>query len=225
MYILPLAEPYCIYRPNTALSSSDGLYQLVERLPSLSGGAISLTVVVPRVAQIDFKERVIFGTTMEGFFILDARNAHPKPVAYTSAELWYQALQELGIGAPNLKSPDSLAVGMPDQVLHPGRYRAMGNFLNLSDDVWCVVVQCLGIGGAFLIGLARRYGQPVMLTATVIGLLTNVVAMILIAGGGPSGFLGFFVFPFLCMFAAAVGQALKRLFNPRSSQDLPLRNA
>ncbi len=110
-----------------------------------------------------------------------------------------------------MKAPDALAVGVSEQVLRPWKYRVGGGRFGISDDVLSLVVQLLGFALAFVLGLMWPRGKSPMAAAVVLGLIVNVVAQILIAGGGPGAFVGFFVLPLLCMLAAALGKWLRAL--------------
>jgi hypothetical protein len=213
-YRLPLVEPYAIYRPDETLGASEdrGTYQLVRYEPRTQGGGYSLSTLVRRVELVAVHERVMFGKSKDGFFILDAREPDPEPTTFSAREPWQVALRERGVADPDvLKTPDALASGLPDEVLRPWDYRVMGGRFGISDDVWSLIVQLLGFVIAFVVGLACAPRKSPMVAAVVLGLIVNVVAQILIAGGGPGAFVGFVALPLICMLAAALGKGIRAI--------------
>jgi hypothetical protein len=213
-YRLPLVEPYAIYRSDTEMGVSQdrGLYQLVEVLRSSPDVGLSTQMLVPRVELIAAHDRVIFGKSADGFFILDARQTDQQPQTFRTRGEWQARLRDLGVeNSDAVKVPDALAAGVPAQVLRPWNYRVMGNRFGILDDVWSLIVQLLGFLVAFVLGVVWRPGKSPMLAAAALGLMVNIVAQILIAGGGPGAFVGFVAFPLLCMLAAAIGKGLRAI--------------
>jgi hypothetical protein len=210
-YCLPLVEPYGVYRSDASLGAArdGGLYRLVEVMPSGRGGGLSTRTLVSKVETVAVRDRVIFGKSAEGFFILDAREAGPRPRVLSTRDAWEAALRGVGILDPNVvKVPDALAVGVPDRVLRPWKYRMGGRRFGISDDMLSLVVQVLGLMFAFVLGLTWR-GKSLMAAAIALGVIVNVVAQMVIAGGGPGAFVGFVVLPVLCMLAAAFGRGVR----------------
>ena len=212
-YRLPLVDQYAIYRAYKGLGDSTdrGLFQLVEALPSNSGG-LSIHTLVPKVESVAVQDRVIFGKASSGFFILDTRQSLPQPQVVSTRDEWETILRSFGISDSNVaKAPDALAVGVSEQVLRPWKYRAGGSRFGISDDVLSLVVQLLGFAQAFVLGLMSPRGKSPMAAAVALGVIVNVVAPILIAGEGPGAFVGFFVLPLFCMVATTLGKGVRAL--------------
>lgn len=213
-YRLPLVDPYAIYRSDEAIgvSAECGSHQLVEVMSSSPGVGLSTQTLVTKVELVAVQDRVIFGKSADGFFLFDTRQPHQQPQVVSTRGEWETALRGLGItDLEVVKAPDTLAVEVPEQVLRPWKYRVTGSQLGVSDDVLSLVVQLLGFALAFAVGLVSPRGKSPMAAAVVLGLIANVVAQILIAGGGPGAFVGFITLPLLCMLAAALGKGLRAL--------------
>jgi hypothetical protein len=213
-YRLPLVDPFAIYRSDKALgiSADRGLYQLVEVMPSSPGVGLSTHQIVPKVESVSVQDRVIFGKAADGYFVLDTQPSDPQPQMLKTREEWEAALRKAGISDSNtVKAPDALAARVSDQVLRPWNYRVGGSRFGITDDVLSLVVQLLGFALAFVVGLACPRGKSPMAAAIVLGVVVNVGAQILIAGGGPGAFVGFVALPLLCMLAAALGKGLQAL--------------
>jgi hypothetical protein len=213
-YRLPLIEPYAIYRSdkNLGVSTKRGPYQLVEVMPSGPGVGLSTRILVPKVKLVADRDGVIFGKAADGFFILDTHQSDPQPQVVSARGEWEAALRRLGISDPNVvEVPDEIAVGIPERVLRPWKYRALGGGLGISDDAFSLIVELLGLVLAFILGVLWPRGKSPMAAAAVLGLVVNVVAQILIAGGGPGAFVGFVAVPLLCMLAAVLGKGLRTI--------------
>jgi hypothetical protein len=173
----------------------------------------SSTTLLGDVEQVAVERNIVFGKAKDGYFVLDGNAADAKPATYESSEAWQSALVAAGISnaASSLKTPDALAANVPAQSLRPWNYRVMRNRLGFSDDEWSAIVQAMGALLAFLIGLfwtGRRRPIP---EAVVLGLVVNVVAQILIAGGGPGAFVGFFGLPVVYVVATVLGAGVRGL--------------
>jgi hypothetical protein len=213
-YRLPLIDSYAICRADKALgvSKDSGLYQLVIVAPPSPGAGLSFITLVPRVELVAVQDRVIFGKSRDGFFILDAGHPDQKPQTLESRERWLIALRAYGVTDSDLlKAPDALATAVPDRVLRPWKYRVMESRFGISDDLWSLVIQLIGLLIAFVIGLAWVPGKSPMLAAIAVGVIVNVVAQILISGGGPGAFVGFVALPLFYMLAAALGKGVRAI--------------
>lgn len=221
-YQLPLVDSFAINRfeSGSSVATENGLFQLV-RMTS-SGRSRSTETLVPKVESVAVQDLVIVGKAAGGYFILDTRSKAAQPEVLTSREGWEAELQRLGVGdAIQLKNPDDLALAVPDTVLRPWHYRILGPRLGVSDDILSLAVQLLGFAIAFVVGLAQSPGKAAMPFAIVLGVIVNVVAMILIADGGPGAFVGFFVFPLICALAAGLGKGLRSLASRLRSKGAP----
>jgi hypothetical protein len=210
-YRLPLVDPYAIYCSDRQLSVSadQGLYRLVEVMPSRPGAGLSTHTLVPKVESVAVHDRIIFGKTTDGFFIFDARRSDPQPQVIPARPDWEIALRSLGISDPNVaKPPDELAAAVSEQILRPWKYQSLGRF-GIADDVLSLATQLFGLALAFVLGLAWPRHKSTLPAALAFGLIVNVVAQILIAGGGPGACVGFVALPLLCMVAAALGKSLR----------------
>jgi hypothetical protein len=213
-YRLPLIDPYAIYSTDKAMgvSSDRDLYQLVEVMPSSPGVGLSTQTLVPKVESVAVHDLIIFGKASDGFYILDTGQSHPQPQLVSTREEWEAALRNFGISDPNVvKAPDALAVGVSEQVLRPWKYRVGGGRFGISDDTLSLIIQLLGFALAFVVGLASPGNKSPMAVAILLGLVVNVVAQIVIAGGGPGALVGFVALPLLCMLAAVLGKGLRSL--------------
>ena len=213
-YRLPLVNPFAIYRSDKApgVSVDHGLYQLVKVMPSSPGVGLSTQTLVPKVESVAVQDRVIFGKATDGFFVLDTRQPNPQPHVVKTRGEWEAALRKSGVSKPDVvKAPDELAVGVSDQVLRPWKYRVAGAPFGIPDDVLSLIVQLIGFAFAFVLGLMWPRAKSPMAAAIVLGLIVNVVAQVLMAGGGPGAFVGFLVLPLFCMLAAALGKGVRAL--------------
>ena len=210
-YILPLVPPYAVIREHRMIAQSNGqgVYRLVE-LPSSPGVQYSFTDVVAGVEKLAVVGKIITGKAKDGFFLIDA--GHAKPLLALSTERWKQALAEAGLTqSVQLASPDSMAVGQPESVLRPWKFRMMKGTLGMSDDLWSLVIQIVGVFFAFRVGLLGGRKRSPLVDAVLLGLAVNVVAQIVVAGGGPGAFAGFIVFPVLFVVVAYIGRMVGRL--------------
>jgi hypothetical protein len=215
-YRLPLVEPYVVYRRETVAGSREGrgVYELVQA-SARQGVGFSGSKVVPDLESVAVHDRVSFGKSKDGFFLLDARRPDAEAETFDQREPWRAALREVGVTDVDvLKTPDVLAASLPDAVLRPWKYRVMRNRFGMSDDRWSLVVQVLGFIAAFLLGLAWTPGRSPTLAAVALGVAVNVVAQIVIAGGGPGAFVGFVALPLFCVVAATVGKAVRAVVAP-----------
>ena len=212
-YRLPLVEPYAIYRAHklAGMSAERGLYQLVEVLPSRPSSGLATRLLVPKVRKVAVRGRVIFGTAADGFFVLDVRQSPPRLEILRTHDEWETMLLGLGVSDTTIvKAPDELAAGVPAQVLRPWAYEST-NRLGVSTDVLSLAIQLSGIALSFMLGLARRRRRSPVGAAVAIGVIVNIVAQVLIAGGGPGAFVGFVFLPLACLLAAALGKGLRKL--------------
>lgn len=210
-YRLPLVDPFAVFRSDEQWrgSADTGPYQLVEVMPS-EGAGLQTVTIVPKVELVAVQDQVIFGKGADSFFVMDTRQSHAQPQVMKTRDEWEEALRHCGIlNADVVKTPDELAAGLSEHVLRPWKYRVAGGRLGISDDVLSLLVQLLGFLIAFVVGLVWPRNRSPMPTAVVLGLIVNVVAMILIAGGGPGAFVGFVALPLVCMLAAALGKGLR----------------
>lgn len=203
-YVLPLVPPYAIrFEPLSRHHQSP--FQLVEQT-SISG-SLTIEEDVDRVA---VKDKWIFGKSAGGYFAFDAAIGGDVR-RYLTVEEWEAGLRRAGVDVQlgDLADPHTLAAAVPDVRLRPWRYRAMGATLGLTDDMWSLVGQVIGCIVAFLFGVLCDPNRSLGLMAVIIGWVTNVVAQVLIAGGGPGAFAGFFILPLFCWFAASLGRLLR----------------
>jgi hypothetical protein len=213
-YRLPLVGPYAIYRPIAPLTPREGTRpsQLIKSSAPDGPNGWSMTTLLGDVENVAVERNLIFGRSKDGFFVLDGGVAEGKPTMFDSPEAWRATLAGAGISDPAslLRTPDALAASVPVQALRPWNYRAMRNRLGLSDDAWSLLVQGLGALLALLLGLfwTTERRRPIG-EAVVLGLVVNVVAQIVIAGGGPGAFVGFVGLPLMYMLATALGTGLR----------------
>jgi hypothetical protein len=197
-----------------------GTYRLVEVNAGASGGGLSTTLVVPAVEEVAVVGRVISGRAKGGYFVLEADRAGAKPELLGTREAWERALGGGGVsGAVRLEPPDALAGRVPGRVLRPWRYRVMGGKLGLPDDTWSLAVQVAGLVTAFFMGLVGGRRRWSVSAAVVLGLGVNVVAQIIIAGGGPGAFVGFVFLPVLFVVAARLGRGVRWVVARRGGRE------
>jgi hypothetical protein len=214
-YRLPLVGPYAIYRPMASLTprAETRPSELIQSSAPDGPNGWSSTKLLGDVKQVAVERNIVFGKAKDGYFVLDGNAADAKPATYESPEAWQAALDAAGVSnaASSLKTPDALAVGLPLQSLRPWNYRVMRNRLGFSDDEWSAVLQALGALLAFLIGLAWTGRRRPIPEAVGLGVVVNVVAQIVIAGGGPGAFVGLVVLPLIYIIAAAIGMGVRGL--------------
>jgi len=213
-YRLPLVGDYAVYRDDGTFGSryEKGTYRLVEEMRLSSGVSFGGADVVPKVQQIAVFQKIIVGRAAQGFFLFDTGNPYPKPEFFEGDDKWHAALKDAGIaGVVQLSKPDALAALLPDTTLHPLDYRAMHGLFGLSDDWWSLMVQMCGLMIVLVIGLRSPPKRSPMVAAIVLGIVVNVVAQILISGGGPAAFLGFLMYPLLFYVAAVIGKGVRWL--------------
>ena len=221
-YRFTLVEPYAIYRAASSQSSLPDRkpYQLVEVLPAIPGVGLNCLVILPDVEQIGIKERVIYGKAKVGLFILDARKQEAQPEIFGTSEAWQTALRTMGVAEPGkLSTPDALAAAVPAQTLRPGNRPLINARVSISADVCAGLVQMLGLAVAFVAGMRRPLSRLLLISTVLLGVAVNVVAGVLIGGGGPEAFVGFIVLPVLCILAAAGGRGLRLLLKTRRRTD------
>jgi hypothetical protein len=209
-YVVPLVGPYAVYAGGRSQEQErDGVFRLVEWSPGSS--SYSSTTVEPDVRRIAVRKNIIAGESAKGHFILDVTRVPSAVEHFDSLPAWLAALGDANVSLADadLVAPSVLAANMSDAALRPWRYRLLGGALGLSDDMWSLVLQIVGFCIAFLIGLLRNPLRSFGLTVVVLGLVTNVIAQIFIAGGGPGAFVGFFVIPLYCWIAAWLGRFLR----------------
>src|SRR6476660_4909259 len=74
-YTLALVADYGIHKSDPWDTKPDGVFQLVRMMPGSTGWETLLT----HLKQIAVHDRVIFGETEDGFFVLDANAPDAKP--------------------------------------------------------------------------------------------------------------------------------------------------
>lgn len=210
-YYLPLFDSFGIIKddPNF-VSEQEGRYRLVEVTP-ITGAGFSSSNLATKLKQYAIHGKVIVGTTEDGYFIMDlSQPEYAQPQAFKTIEGWQLALKQAGIPLDvSLLDPDSAATKLPDITLRPWKYRVMRGALGLTDDIWSFVVQIAGMVLCLLIGLLGPIELRLLSVAILIGLIINIVGQIVIAGGGPGAFVGFFALPLWCWLAAGIGRGIR----------------
>ena len=217
-YLLPLLDRYSIHHEH------DGRLELVEERARSGFGSVGSGVVLEDVRQVAVRDRVVFGTTADGYFILDASNERPEPAVYDAREQWEAALSGLGLNAEGLANPSALAAATPEQVLRPWKFRMMKGRLGLSDGNWSAVIQLAGLVIAFLMGFHRKREGAQIAAAVMLGLAVTVAAQVVIAGGGPGAFGGFIALPVIYVVGTAGGKTAGNAFRRFRSQPLSVRS-
>jgi hypothetical protein len=181
-YHLPLVDPYAIQRSDKAfpVSAEHGLYQLVR-----PGVGLSMRTLVPKVESVAVRDGIIFGTSADGFFILDARQPKQKPQVVKVRDAWETALSRFGITDSSVtEAPDVLAAGLSEHVLRPWNYRVMGNRFGISDSAWSGFGQLGAMGLAFIVGRFFMRSRPAILLVSALGAIGAMVAHIMVDGQG-----------------------------------------
>lgn len=208
-YRLPLVDPYAIYRADKAfrVSSDRGLYELVEETDTRAQGFVSL---VPKVESVAVHDRIIYGASADGFFILEARQPERKPQVVKVRKDWETALGYFGIIDSSVtEDPDALAAGLPEQVLRPWKYKVMGNQFGISDSAWSGFGQLGAMGLAFIAGRFFMRSRPAILLVSASGAFGAMVAHIMVDGQGAFGLL---LYMPIIYFASVVGRRNLRVF-------------
>jgi len=214
-YRVPLIGNYAVYRNNES-SGEWGKYQLVEINPPLQEGSFGFAVIVPKVEKIAVVQNMVVGQAGQGLFLFDTSKSDPTPEFFGTSDKWRAALVAAGISVNvQLRSPDTLAVHVPDKTLHPWDYRAMHGWLGFSDGVWSLIVQACGLVAAFIIGLRVQRKSSLIAGALALGILVDVIGQMFMAGEGPAAFVGFFMFPVLFYFVALIGKGVRRVARGR----------
>jgi hypothetical protein len=211
-YQLPLVGRYAIFRPTTSLTPSAAT-RSSDLVRSFRAGGSGGMTLLDNVEQVAVERNLIFGKAKAAYFILDGTVTEAVPRTFDAPEAWQEALAGAGISNPGslLKTPDALAPKVPAQMLRPWNYRMMHNRLGFSDNEWSAIVQGLGALLAFLIGLLWTGRRRAIPEAVVLGLVVNVVAQVVIAGGGPGAFVGFVGLPLVYLLAVALGAGVRGL--------------
>ena len=207
-YLLPLFGNYAIRRADLNLPSQDaGVHQLVEVDRHLTSEMIQVT----NLKQFAVSGRIILGTTQKGFFIFDTSAPNVEAKEFANADDWHAALQSAGVPTNiQLQDPDAVAATMSDQQIHPLDYRVMKGRLGLSDDEWSATIQLLGLVLIFLRGILVSSRSSPLLMSVLLAVVVNFVAQILIVGGGPGAFAGFFILPVLYWIVCEGGRLLRK---------------
>lgn len=80
-----------------------------------------------------------------------------------------------------------------------------------------VIIELAGLAFAFLFGLlVNRF---VSLLSITVGLFINFVGELLINGGGPTFFVGLFIFPFMTLICGLSGKAIRDWFDPPKERE------
>lgn len=138
----------------------------------------------------------VVGTSAHGYFIADSHDSAGRPEVFQTEADWMTARRSDGI-SDNLvlENPDVIAGRIPPQVLRPYDYALMHGRLGLSDGNWGDMVIFGTLGLIFIRGLFAGSKAYLVSEAIIIGLLVDVVAeMVLLGGGGPA-FAGLFFLP------------------------------
>lgn len=85
-------------------------------------------------------------------------------------------------------------------------YRMMRGLWGLSDQYWSLVIQLAGLVMMFAAGMRVPNRIRRIVLASLSGLAVDIIAQLLIAGGGPEVYVGFVVFPILFSAAAELGR-------------------
>lgn len=195
---------------------SRGRYQVV----AISPPETLSSQLVADVKEVAVAGRFVIGSCAGGYFLVDSSDNDPKPELFHDVKEWKSRLQSVGIAeVPLLTEPDVLAVNVPDRQLHPFNYRMMNDLFGWSDDVWAFAIQIIGMAVIFLIGLLRKKPR-LMLDALVVGLLVDIVAELIVAGGGPSAFVGLFIFPILFYIVGFIGTLVRKAFRRRGAMSV-----
>jgi hypothetical protein len=90
-------------------------------------------------------------------------------------------------------------------------------------EVLSLYLQLVGIAGAMVYGWCKPTERFVVLAAGY-GILLDIVAQILVAGGGPGACVGFVILPVYVWVAAHLGRGIRMLFGPRVPPAPPERH-
>jgi hypothetical protein len=206
--VTPLLNRYAIYHVTDSATAGRevGEYQLVEVMPPTPGVGLSRVVLVRHLHAVGVEQGIIFGRSADGYFSVDTRDAAILNVnTFSDVDSWRAALRGLGIArSEELSAPGALvatAINRSTPMAAP--------FAQIH--IAAVLVQLTGITLSFVIGWLRR--RHWMLAAAWVGLVVNVVANVLIEGGGPGAFVGFVLLPMVCLAVAFGGAGVGRFLN------------
>ncbi len=204
-YSCPLIGNYVVIRRDTRAMCY--LAEVYNAQNSFGGHEI-----LAHVEEIAVAGTLITGKANNQYFLLNTAQPDAAPEIFATAEQWNSALKANGVTPPvQLSAPDSLAANMPDHVLRPWEFRIMRNLFGLSDDDWAGAVILAGLILSFIIGLlivGAIVRTPLVL---ILGIVINIVAQIVITGGGASALVGFFITPLVFVLVAKFGSMLRKL--------------
>ncbi len=96
-------------------------------------------LIVPHLARYGVWEKIIFGTTEDGYFIFDSAQEYgdDQRRIFETEDEWRSALDDLGVPKEvELLDPDEVAKTRSDQALRPWAYFFFSGRMGLSDDDW-----------------------------------------------------------------------------------------
>jgi hypothetical protein len=228
-YVLPLPNEYCIY----VSDGGDETY-LAKRRNRIYSSVSSVGSEGPtEVIKYAVSGDTVFGTTPEGYFILDTRQGLAEEVErlhlFTEVPAWRAKLAELDVllDYGSLRRPDAVAQGLTEQDVRPWFFEQMRGSWGLSDADWGFLVAGFGLAGCFALGVLVARQVPRRAGAAALGFASAFAGPFIIGGGGPVGCLALVASPFLGMLAAevglsgrrALGRALARLLCSSDSGD------
>lgn len=206
----PLIDQYVVLRTTDA--TSHDRYVLTE----------DTTEVITDLKALAADHHEVIGTCDKRYFIA----AHGSPPRYFDRESdWTDARRADGISdAVVLRSPEAIAATIKDTVLRPYRYQFMKDGFGWSDDTWGAVIEFVVLIFVFVRGVFA--GPKAMLTteAVLLGLGVDVVAGMILEGGGGPALLGLFVYPAIYSIAAKVGELCGKGIRRFRARPIPSKN-
>ena len=210
--MISLPNEYCIY----ASEGEDGTY-LAKVSNRIYASFSSVGDVGPtRVVKYAVSHDMVFGTTPEGYFILDTRQGLAEEVErlhlFTEADAWRAKLGELDVllDYGSLRSPDAVAQGLTEQEVRPWRFEKARGRWGLADADWGFLVAGFGLAGCFALGALVVRQVPRRAGAAVLGFASAFAGPFVIGGGGQVGCAALVAGPFLGMLAAEIGLSVRR---------------
>jgi len=212
-YVIRLPNQYCIYAPlrRTGDSAGPHLWKKEDGVYSSVGDLTSMPI-----REYAASGDIVFGTTPEGFYILDTRQGLAQDVErvhlFTEVPAWRAKLSELDVllDYGSLRRPDAVVRELTEREARPWRFRQMRGSWGLSDADWGFLVVAFGLAGSLALGVLvggqvlRRAG------AAILGLASAIVGPFIIGGGGPAAGVALMACPFLAMLAAEIGLRVRR---------------
>ncbi|KKL71324.1 hypothetical protein LCGC14_2096080, partial [marine sediment metagenome] len=184
-FSLTIVGRYQVLRPGLESGHHKGPYVLIRRIsPTMTA------ILLDGVERYAVHDKVIFGETDVGYFVLDTgATDHPDGELnlFENQLDWRAALRKKGVEGPlQLLDPLRVAATRPAKELRPEDYRRMNALLGLPDGGWSGLVLLCGAAISMLRGMFCKRTLGFVPFAVFIGLAAFQHAMFLSLSEGPS---------------------------------------